>query len=393
MKTTGVLVVTHTGELGGAELALVRLLRALNPAQWEITVMTLSDGPLVEMLRDQGTPVEVRSSDSLTDANRAKAGRLLSALSFASPTLRAAREVRSVAREYSAQLVVANSLKSAMIVMLARGGSRRPWVWHLHDRLARDYMPRAAVILMRIVARLAPVVVANSRATLSTLPRSTQRRATLAYPGVETAEFNHPRQAPDASMVGMVGRVSATKGQLEFLEAAARLVTRHPRVRFRVVGEAKFGDREYDRRVDLAIERLGLDERVDRVGWTDDPAGAIAGLTVFVHASPVPEPFGQVVAEALALQVPVVATDAGGVPELLDPDGTGIEVTPGVRVGKYGILVRPADVDALANGIELVLANLDDARDRSERAVDYVRDRLSISRTARQVALAWEQVL
>ena len=71
--------------------------------------------------------------------------------------------------------------------------------------------------------------------------------------------------------------------------------------------------------------------------YDPDPVAELDAMTVAVHASPVPEPYGQVVAEAMARGVPVVATDAGGVPEI---------VTGGPA--PVGWLVPPGDVDALA---------------------------------------------
>src|SRR5207245_1613973 len=59
-------------------------------------------------------------------------------------------------------------------------------------------------------------------------------------------------------------------------------------------------------------ERLGLDGRLELTGFRDDVGAELAGLDVLVHASTLPEPFGQVVAEGMAAGLPVVAAPAGG---------------------------------------------------------------------------------
>ncbi|TGJ94393.1 glycosyltransferase family 1 protein, partial [Actinotalea fermentans ATCC 43279 = JCM 9966 = DSM 3133] len=81
------------------------------------------------------------------------------------------------------------------------------------------------------------------------------------------------------------------------------------------------------------------------------------GCDVCVHASPVPEPFGQVVVEAMVREVPVVATRAGGVVEILA--GTSGDPAP------LGELVEPGDVESLARGISAVLADPEAAAGRA----------------------------
>ena len=91
-------------------------------------------------------------------------------------------------------------------------------------------------------------------------------------------------------------------------------------------------------------------DRVTFAGFVDDVAGVLAGADIAVHASVIPEPHGQVVVEAMAAGVPVIAAAAGGPAEI---------VTDGVD----GVLVPPGDVAALANALTRLAA---DARLRTE---------------------------
>ena len=79
---------------------------------------------------------------------------------------------------------------------------------------------------------------------------------------------------------------------------------------------------EYASLVEREVTRLGLNRQVTLEGFVGRPdRGSLDELSVLVHASPVPEPFGQVVVEGMARGVPVVATRAGGIPEILEPTG------------------------------------------------------------------------
>ncbi|GAB2524497.1 glycosyltransferase [Paramicrobacterium agarici] len=391
MSQRRTLVLSHTAQEGGAELALVRLARALRERGEDVRVLLFATGPLEKTLADAGVPADVRPLDpGLVSASRAeiaRGGRMLSQLAAAAGF---AVKLRTAIRQSNADLIVANTLKAAVFAMVAAPISGRAWVWHVHDRLAPDYLPRVLVTLMRAIALFGPrTIVVNSQATLATIPRGARNRVVLAYPGLADEAFVDA--TPDSPrVVGIVGRISPTKGQRVFVDAAGELARTHPDVRFRVVGAALFGESDYDASVRDAAERWGLGERLEFTGWVSDVSAQIARLTVLVHASPVPEPFGQVVVEALAAGVPVVAAQSGGVVEILDASETATQ-TPrcGWRITDTGVLVRPGDSVALAAAISAVLDDPAAARTRSCAARAVVRDRFTIAGTADAVSGAW----
>jgi glycosyltransferase involved in cell wall biosynthesis len=384
-----VLVVDHTAREGGAELALVRLAEALDSRAVELRALLFEAGPLVARLRDAGVAPAVVALDP--DTNHAARDRLLAPSSLARSALSycafVPRLVRAIRRS-GCDLVVANSLKSAVFMAVASPLAGRRWVWHLHDRLSPDYLPPIVARLMGVLAVVGPrCIVVNSEATLDTLPLRARRKARIAYPGLSPSAFEQT-VSPARTTVGIVGRISPTKGQREFLDAAAEVAARYPEVEFRIVGAALFGETSYERELLDRCDALGLRGRVTFTGWVQDPEREIRRLTLVVHASPVAEPFGQVVAEAMAAGVPVIATDAGGVREMLldgqPPVDRSVQITP------LGVLVRPADVAALAEAIEVVLSDLDAARARAELSRDVAARLFRIESTVGVVMAAWQ---
>ena len=95
----------------------------------------------------------------------------------------------------------------------------------------------------------------------------------------------------------MLGRISSTKGQREFLQAAAAVAASNPSALFHVVGQALFNDHEYAQQLEDLTSQLDLAGRVRFTGWSARPDANLDGFSALVHASPVPEPFGQVIAE------------------------------------------------------------------------------------------------
>jgi glycosyltransferase involved in cell wall biosynthesis len=230
-----------------------------------------------------------------------------------------------------------NSLKAALYGGAAGRLARVPVVWHLRDRIADDYLPHSAVVLVRAAARLLPTaVVANSQATLDTLP--TVRTARVVYnPIVPDAVERHAAAVARTrgyTTVGIVGRLAPWKGQHVFLEAFAEAFRGTP-VRGRVIGSALFGEDAYEQRLREQAERLGIASQIEFRGFREDVQVELGELDVLVHSSVIPEPFGQAVLEGMAAGIPVVATDAGGPAEL-------------ITNGRDGILTQPGDAHELA---------------------------------------------
>jgi glycosyltransferase involved in cell wall biosynthesis len=266
-------------------------------------------------------------------------------------------------------------------------------VWHLHDRLSADYLPRSLLTAMRMIAVWGPRgIVVNSQATLDTLPRLARKKASIAYPGLPASAFEAASPVMPRT-IGLIGRISPTKGQHEFLDAAAKLAPEFPDVKFQVVGAALFGEDDYEADVRSLARTLGIGERTEFTGWVSDAPVVLRRLSVLLHASPVPEPFGQVIVEGMAAGVPVVATAAGGVTEILDPAGRYALGGRPFRITETGVLVRPGDPSALAGAIRLVLGDPEASAARAALARDDARHRFGIEETASVVATAWAEAM
>ncbi|WP_156466208.1 glycosyltransferase family 4 protein [Janibacter sp. Soil728] len=376
-------ILDHTAQLGGVELALVRQMDALAERDdVRARVLLFADGPLVGRLRERGHEVEVLPIDEgLGTTTRHEAAGLRTALTSAVGAAPFVRRLARRLREMDVDVVHTTTLKADLLGVSAARLARLPLVWHVRDRIAPDYLPSPLVHLMRSVARSAPQrVVANSRATAATLPGA--RGLTVAYPGLAPEQIaSSPRPEPDHRIVGIIGRISPTKGQLEFVRAAGRIAERHPDVTFRIIGSPMFGQEEHEREIRREIEQLGLTDRVELPGFSADPSAELDRMTLAVHASPVPEPYGQVVAEAMARGVPVIATDAGGVPEI---------VLGGAE--PVGWLVPPRDVDALATAMDAALSDPDEAGRRGRAGWERARTALGIGPSMDTLTGVWREV-
>ena len=373
-----VVYLDHVARLSGGEIALLRLLPHLRRVNAHVILG--EEGPLASRLAQAGISVEVlpiaaAARDARKDTVRlggASPAALLSTLAYVARLTLRLRQLRP-------DLVHTNSLKAGVYGSLAANAAGIPVVWHLRDRIAPDYLPRPAVRFVRgLVGRMADGVVANSAATLATLeahdashpldagardrngnhrtvpnlshPPALPPRSAGALPVPESGPEGAPRDPrlggalpipPDTQSpatrpptFGIVGRIAPWKGQDLFVRAFAAAFPSGAE-RAAIVGAPMFGEEACERELRALIVRLGLAERVELRGFREDVWSELARIDVLVHASVIPEPFGQVVLEGMAAGLPVIAPDEGGPAEV-------------IADGETGRLFAARSVDALA---------------------------------------------
>jgi glycosyltransferase involved in cell wall biosynthesis len=148
---------------------------------------------------------------------------------------------------------------------------------------------------------------------------------------------------PEHIVVGFVGRFSPGKGHEEFLSACHILKGRYPRVRFLVVGEASYGEKEYEVQTREMSRRLGLDDVVTFAGFRKDIPAVMASFDIFAFPSHA-ESFGAVLIEAMAMERPVVSANCDGVLDI-------------VVDGETGLFVPPRNAEALAAQLARLIDN------------------------------------
>jgi len=180
-------------------------------------------------------------------------------------------------------------------------------------RLARHYCPKIEA------------VTAIHKALLDYLRRELRlpdSKLALIPNGVDTRRFSPGPANPDlraslgipedAVVAGCIGRLHEHKGHGNLLEATKRVLDQHPGFRLLIIGDGPL-------RPDLeaAVRRDRMGENVHFLGERRDVAGLLGNLDFFVLASET-EGVPIVLLEAMSVGVPCVATEVGGVPELID---------------------------------------------------------------------------
>lgn len=366
---TGVLLLDHSGELGGGELSLFDY---VSTTRLSVQVAVFESGPFVDRLRDAAVAVEVISAGAVLDVRRNNG--IAKVLGIV-PSL--TRSIVALARRMrGAQLVYANSQKALVVAALANGIARRPLIWHLHDIMTAAHfsgtMRRVAISLSN---RFATHLIANSHATeVSYRQAGGKLPVTVVHNGIDAAPFADVDRAAvraalvrdtgipgEAPIVALFGRLSSWKGQ----DVAIAAIAAVPGAHLVLVGSAMFGDGAFEAALRRDVTARGIGDRVHFLGFRNDVAALMSGVDVIVHASTAPEPFGRVIAEAMMAGTPVIASAAGGATEIVE-DGT-------------GLLVPPGDVDALASAIRHLIADPAAAAAMAARARAMAMARFALS--------------
>jgi glycosyltransferase involved in cell wall biosynthesis/protein-tyrosine-phosphatase len=232
---------------------------------------------------------------------------------------------------------------------------------------------------------LADLVIGVSKGIENSLAQSGYRPTMLTHihNGIDLGRMTPIQTPPDvrrelglgdeALVIGVVGRLAPVKGHASFLEAAKLIVQEEPRARFLVVGNGPL-----QRQLRAQAAQLGLSDAVLFLGDRADVYDLVSAMDVFALPS-LHEGIPMALLEAMALNRPVVATDVGGVPEVLEHRVT-------------GLLVSPGDPRGLADACLNLLANPAWAGRLGQQARHAVESRFTLERCGRELVEAYRSV-
>ncbi len=170
----------------------------------------------------------------------------------------------------------------------------------------------------------------------------------------------------DSFVVGIVGRLDVLKGQRTLIRAVSGLKDVIPDLKLIIVGEESVGEPGERIYLESLTAELGLERHVIFTGHLHPPGIIVPAFDIAVMASR-KETFGNVAVEASGLGVPVIATDAGGAPEIIEH-------------GRNGLLVQPEDPDALADALKTLYQHPETGRKMGEEGRIMAERRFGIEK-------------
>jgi glycosyltransferase involved in cell wall biosynthesis len=348
-----VVEVMATGTNGGAQEHVYSLVTRMDRDRYDVRVVSLSHGSSVRRLEKAGIEVSVIDEPDDRVAVRALADLL------------APLEPEIVHNHMFRAEVVG----TRAALLLGEKGCKRPAVVStVHSSRIRCVDDRVA---LRQLTPLMDRLIVVSKAIQQKIREEGRFGVpvSLIYNGVDLQRYNHEQpcctlhedyRIPENSpIVGVVARLEAEKGHRTLIDAWPVVLESHPDAWLLIVGEGSERNS-----LEAQVGALGISDRVVFTGRREDVPAVTAALDVSVLPS-YREAQGLSVLEAMALSRPVVASNVGGIPEMVED-------------GVSGLLVPPGDCEALAAAIVRLLSDHPYADMLARRGHDLVHERFCI---------------
>ena len=364
-----ILYVNQTAQMSGAERSLLSLLKGLESEPEPL--VGCPPGELAEAVREIGIDfAPIVGTEASFRLHPVHTSRGIAEIA------RSSLQIRQLASRFAADLVHANTSRASLLALLARRRPGPPVLAHI-----RDWAPegRFSRFVLGMIARRADMVVANSAYVASQFDGLPVRQPVrVVHNPVDLGRFD-PASADggairrklgvpgDALVLAVIAQLTPWKGQDDAIEAFAALPPSDPETILLLVGSAKFsgpGTRfdnvAFEGRLRRLANELGVAERVRFAGERSDIPDVLAATDLLLMPS-WREAFGRIAIEAMAMGVPVVATDVGGPAEI-------------VRPGIDGLLLPPRDPVAWSRGLGPILENARKREDMGEQGLARARD-------------------
>lgn len=363
----------------GAQKSMMPLLT--ETASIDARLLAPATGELTRRVAERGVPVDIVEYDddldqfgeSIVDQN--VLGKLKTSTSLAEHYWNVLRYLYAS----DVDALYCNNLRSLLLFAPPAKCLRIPIVWYVRTDEPQGVFDRVGIRLADQLVTISDNVKKRFDAKDA---RAYRDKIQTVYTGVDTEKFDPesveelPLDVDENAMrVVEVATITERKGQHDLVEALNSVDDTVENCVVLFAGEAPEGETEYKEQLERKIERADLDVDVEFLGWVDDVPALLQSTDVFVLPS-YNEGLPRSILEAMAMEVPVVTTDAGGAEEL-------------VRDGKDGFVVPIQETQELSKRLAKLC---NDEQKRNEMGV-AARERIDEAFTIERYVESFEDLL
>ena len=342
----------HNGsDLYGASRSFLRLNSRLVKDGVVVKAVLPQTGPLYDALLENGIDVQILHPFPIIERAAFKSAVGVLRLIFNTPV--SVIRISRLIREFKPDVIHSN-LSVLFTPAIAARIKGVPHIWHIREsfaefgffwKLYRRFMVWGADRILSVSGPIADQFEGRLRDKVLVIHNGFPKSEFEPVSSERIRAFKSSFSLENEPLVGLVGRIKyVRKGQEYLAQAAALLKEQYPDVKYLIIGSPFPGNEEHLERLLHLVDELGVAEKFVFTGDVDDIKAAYGALDISVMASGLPEPFGGVTIESMALGKPVVGTAIGGTVEQIDDGGT-------------GILVPPRDPNAMADALDKLLAD------------------------------------
>ncbi|NIM90463.1 MAG: glycosyltransferase [Candidatus Aminicenantes bacterium] len=375
-------IITRMDKGGSAENTFLTI-TGLNKDNYEVTLMS---GPVEDSPQDRTKEIEAH------DIKYIFIFELVRDISIIKD-LKTLFKIYDFLRKEKFDIVHTHTSKAGLLGRLAAKLAGVPIIVHTpHGHVFFGYFKPAKtkifIFLEKLASRITDKIVAltdREKDDYRLFKTTPEEKAVVINSGVDLNRFKElsftEKQSfkkelglpENALIVGTVGRLAPVKGQEFLIEAVKNIIPKYPSALFMFAG-----DGHLRQNLERKALEMGIKENVVFLGWRDDVDKIISIYDIFVLPS-LNEGMGRVLVEAMALGKPIVASHAGGIPDL-------------IRHGKNGFLVPPRNPEQLAKYIQILIEDKE-KRERMGQAGKKIALNFSKEVMIEKIASLYDELL
>jgi glycosyltransferase involved in cell wall biosynthesis len=313
----------HSAIIGGGQISLLQLLKNLDREKFNPLLVCPERGQL--------------SAEAQKYHIKTCFIPLPSLKTFKIPTfLLSIKKLLTIVREEKVNLVHTNSSRSMMYAALLRLFRRTKVIWHVRitdkDR-----------VIDRVLEPFAIKIITNSTAAAQRFSWvKNQSKIVTIYNGLDLKTFDEKKDVAKIKkglsiknediVIGTIAKLQPKKGIHILLDAAAPIIKKFPSIKFLIVGDDADTEGAYLKKLKSLAQQLNITEHIIFSGYRDDIPQIMEIIDIFTFPS-FSESFGRSLLEAMAASKPIIASNVGGIPEVVVDGETGMLVPPGNSTG------------------------------------------------------------
>ena len=331
-----ILFIHQSAELYGSDKTLLLLLKNLDKNKFKPIVLLPFDGPLKEALENEN--IEVVIAPVLKLYRKLFTPKNL--IGFFKDIKAAFKIVNELHKNYQFTLIYSNTLAVLLGIMFAWKNNIKH-LWHVHEIIEKPSLFKKAFVGL-LSLKSNTHIVYNSQATkvFWELNKSIINKGVVIWNGIEintpessTSELFDIRKnlflaQPNEIILALVGRISRWKGQMILLDAFNNLVQKNENIKLVFVGAPPPNQEKFQEDLEERIASFKLNDKVLIIPFQNEIHKIWQAIDIAVVPSTEPEPFGMVAIEAMLAHKPIVASNHGGLTEIIENNATGFLVTP-----------------------------------------------------------------
>ncbi len=338
-----ILYVHAKGEIGGSDISLLTILKNIDRKRFSPNVIVAKKGPYFSDYKNHSDKCEETEFSVLKSPDN-----LMEFLKIVMLFIPSVLRIWFIIKKWKIDLVHVNTIviPSALIAAKLAG---KPLIVHKREIITRKFISN---ILDLVTYLLADKVIAISNAVKNSSLEQLKKKTIVIYNGADISDIKSERQnklrksyniTNDTLLIGIFSRIEPWKGQHVVIEALPNVLSKFRNIKMIIFGKpyTRKGEKYFER-LRLLVNKLNLQKIVLFPGLIKSANEIYSDFDLVILPSVEPEPLGRVLIESMIAKRVVIATNIGGVKEI-------------IKNGKTGVLVEPKSVDGISDAVVKLL--------------------------------------